>query len=158
MAGPSLPLTPERPPAAPSAASPLLLCRPAAAIPSTPAPGRAAGSPSGVVYMLSAEAAAARLSPQLGLADSADAAGAAPPAPASPALLEARAGVQEADALLRQAQAQRWQLWDLADRLLATERGGRWEAEQALGQARHQVRLRRVLCKGSTFDALTGLT
>lgn len=126
LQGPSLPLTPgstaERLPAAPSSASPLLLRRPAAAVASTPAPCRAAVLPCG------------RSTPALHQGD------AAAPAPPSPALLEARAGVQEADALLRQAHAQRRQLWDLADRLLAAERGGRREAERALWQARHQVR------------------
>ena len=126
--GPSLPLTPgtavERPPAAPSSASPVLLRRPAAAVGSTPAPGRAAAAtPPG-----SSSQPASRQET------------AAAPVPPSPALLEARAGVQEADALLRQAHAQRRQLWELADRLMAAERGGRREAERALWEAQHQVR------------------
>lgn len=139
MAGPSLPpLTPgvpaERPPA-PSAASPLLLRRPAAAIASTPAPGRAAGRPNSAAHEPPASGASEEAArPEDGRTPP------SPPSPPSPALLEARAGVQEANAVLRQAQAQRRQLWDLADRLLAAERGGRWEAEQALGQARRQVK------------------
>lgn len=155
MAGPSLPLTPERPATAPSATSHLLLRHPAAAIASTPAPGRAASSPSSAVRTPPAAAAAANRTQPSGSADDA-AGGAAPPAPASPALLEARAGVQEADALLRQAQAQRRQLWDLADRLLAAERGGRWEAERALGQARHQVRLQQVALQRTQFSCFVG--
>ena len=69
-------------------------------------------------------------------------------APASPqperppcaAVLEARAGLAEADAVLRQAASQRRQLWELADRLVGLERGGRREAERLLWEARYQVR------------------
>lgn len=63
-----------------------------------------------------------------------------PPAEVSAAVLEAREGVAEADALLRMAHQQRRQLWELADRLMAVERGGRWEAERLQWEARHQVR------------------
>lgn len=59
--------------------------------------------------------------------------------PGAAALLEVRAGVAEAEGVLRQANQQRRQLFDLADRLLALERGGRREAERQLWEAWHQV-------------------
>lgn len=47
--------------------------------------------------------------------------------------------MREADAVLHQAHHQRRQLFDLADRLVAAERGGRWEAERQLWDARLQA-------------------
>lgn len=59
--------------------------------------------------------------------------------PAAQALLEAQAGVAEAEAAVQQARRQRHELWQLVDRLMATERGRAREAEGQLWEARYQV-------------------
>lgn len=73
-----------------------------------------------------------------------------PRAPSSPALAEAAAGVREAEAVLRAAHEQRRQLWGLADRLMAVERGRARSAEEQLWEARQQVGRWQGLCRQAT--------